>query len=96
MSINFRVFHLILSLYLHLSRLLQVEHRTTEKLTEQIEKRVGSETNSLDELSVGSSSKGSDKLDGVDKKNLYSKPFPVDNQMIRPRPDLNVSFVWLS
>lgn len=66
---------------------LQVEHRTTEKLTEQIEKRVGSETNSLDELSIGSS-KGSDKQDS-DRVRPY-KPFPIETPVSRQRPDLNV------
>lgn len=66
--------------------LLQVEHRTTEKLTEQIERRVGSETNSLDELSVGSS-KGSDKLD--DKKSVFTKTFTA-NPIIHQRADLNL------
>lgn len=70
-------------------RMLQVEHRTTEKLTEQIEKRVGSETNSLDELSV-CSSKGSDKHDG-DKRSSPYRPFPTDPPVNRQRPDLNVS-----
>jgi len=67
--------------------MLQVEHRTTEKLEQQIEKRVGSETNSLDGLSVDSS-KGSDKLE--DKR--YIKQFPTDRQ----RPPLNVKSLFLS
>lgn len=58
-----------------------MEHRTTEKLEQQIEKRVGSETNSLDGLSVDSS-KGSDKLE--EKK--YTKQLPIERQ----RPPLNV------
>ena len=34
--------------------MLQVEHRTTEQLAEQIEKRVSSESNSLDNVSISS------------------------------------------
>ena len=49
--------------------MLQVEHRTTERLTEQIERRVGSDSNSLDGISVASS-KESDKND--DKKGKKS------------------------
>ena len=62
--------------------LLQVEHRTTERLTEQIERRVGSETNSLDELSVGS--KESDKTE----KLIHKAPTPLDAFQ---RPGLHVS-----
>lgn len=48
--------------------MLQVEHRTTERLTEQIERRVGSDSNSLDEISIGSS-KESEKNNTEEKKN---------------------------
>ena len=47
--------------------MLQVEHRTTERLTEQIERRVGSDSNSLDGISV-TSSKESDKNDEKKQK----------------------------
>ncbi|XP_065070914.1 liprin-alpha-1-like isoform X1 [Rhopilema esculentum] len=40
--------------------LLQVEHRTTELRAEEIERQVGSETSSLDEISVTSSTAASD------------------------------------
>ena len=42
------------------SSLLQVEHRTTELRAEEIERRVGSETSSLDEISVTSSTAASE------------------------------------
>lgn len=41
--------------------LLQVEHRTTELRAEEIERRVGSETSSLDEISVTSSTAASEQ-----------------------------------
>ena len=58
--------------------LLQVEHRTTERLTEQIQKRVGSETNSLDNMSVGSS-----KSDKTERKvNLADQPLNLSKPMV--------------
>lgn len=60
--------------------LLQVEHRTTEKLTEQIEKRVGSETNSLDEMSTGSSK---ESMKTEEKRNALNKPLTQTEQIMR-------------
>lgn len=70
--------------------MLQVEHRTTERLTEQIERRVGSDSNSLDEISVGSS-KESEKNTEEKRAN---KPAPSE-QFPKSRPDLNVSVSYL-
>ena len=61
--------------------MLQVEHRTTEKLTEQIERRVGSESNSLDSMSV-TSSKESDRTE--EKKEVFHKqPMTSSEQILR-------------
>ena len=58
--------------------MLQVEHRTTERLTEQIQKRVGSETNSLDNMSVGSS-----KSDKTERKvNVAEQPLNLSKPMV--------------
>ena len=58
--------------------MLQVEHRTTERLTEQIQKRVSSETNSLDNMSVGSSK--SDKSER--KVNVADQPLNLSKSMV--------------
>ena len=58
--------------------MLQVEHRTTERLTEQIQKRVSSETNSLDNMSVGSSK--SDKSER--KVNVADQPLNLSKPMV--------------
>ncbi len=47
-------------LFVFLCSMLQVEHRSTELRAEEIERRVGSETSSLDEMSVASSTANSD------------------------------------
>ena len=57
------------------TRLLQVEHRNTERLTEQIERRVGSETSSLDG-SINSKDSTENKLEERRLKlNLTSDSF---------------------
>ena len=55
-------------------RLLQVEHRTTELRAEEIERRVGSETSSLDEMSVTSSTAASEHslVRSEDRSNRFS------------------------
>ena len=65
--------------------MLQVEHRTTERLTEQIERRVGSDSNSLDEISVGSS-KESDK-----NEEKRANKVPATDPFMKVRPELPVS-----
>eukprot|EP00112_Aurelia_sp_Birch-Aquarium-sp1_P024769 Seg798.2 transcript_id=Seg798.2/GoldUCD/mRNA.D3Y31 product=Liprin-alpha-1 protein_id=Seg798.2/GoldUCD/D3Y31 len=54
--------------------LLQVEHRTTELRAEEIERRVGSETSSLDEMSVTSSTAASEHslVRSEDRSNRFS------------------------
>ena len=54
--------------------LLQVEHRTTELRAEEIERRVGSETSSLDEISVTSSTAASEHslIRPEDRGNRYT------------------------
>ncbi|XP_057289693.1 liprin-alpha-1-like [Hydractinia symbiolongicarpus] len=74
--------------------MLQVEHRTTERLTEQIEKRVGSETNSLDEVSVASS-KESDKTER-NKNHVDSYQRTRDLNTRRESDEANNSFLFTS
>ena len=65
---------MILNETISVCSLLQVEHRSTELRAEEIERRVGSETSSLDEVSVTSSTATSDHsaLRTDDKTNRYS------------------------